>query len=441
MKKLALILLGLIVLHTSYAQAPERKKLDAQILKKGLRINLDSSGTRYLKFTALNQVWVRFDEMNPGSTINGKAATNQFDISIRRLRFQLYGQLTSRIFMYTQFGMNNLNFTSDRKLGAFFHDAVIEVAAVPKYLHFGGGLSSWGGYSRYSIPSVGTTLGVDAPIFEQATNDLTDQFGRKLGIYAKGTAGKFQYRVMVAKPFIFSKSAAYNASTALIEKIGFSALSPKLQTSAYAQWQFWDVESDELPFFPGTYLGSKKVLNVALGGLYQPKAMWYKSAQNDTLFNNLGFVTLSIFMSYPIKDKVSISLYSAGYYHYFGKNYLGTYNPNRISNGLNALGSAISGHGNAIPIGTGETFYTQLGVDFKVPHGGRVGFNAGGYFSKVQKLPQVVDVYEAGISYYPFGNHSIKVGLMGQNRPYFEASGFKNGVRKNLAVLQFQVSI
>lgn len=441
MKKILVILAGLVCSAIAFSQSNTRYQKDLEILKKGIKLNLDTSGTRYLKFTATSQFWVRFDQMNPGSTINGKEVRNQFDPSIRRLRFQFYGPITSRFFFYTQFGLNNFNFSADRKVGAFFHDAIAEVAAIKQKLHFGGGLSSWGGYSRYSIPSIGTTLGVDAPIFEQSTNDLTDQFGRKLGLYAKGTTGNFQYRVMVAKPFLFSKSPSYSALTEIGPNAKFSPHNPSLQSSAYIQWQFWDVENDELPFFPGTNLGSKKVLNIALGGLYQPKATWYKNDMGDTLYNNLGFATLSLFMDLPVKSKYNVSLYSALYYHNFGKNYLATVNPNRITNGLNANGSLISSHGNAFPIGTGESFYTQLGFDCKTGNVGRLGINVASYFSKLQRLPQVVDVYEAGLTYYPYSMPTIKVGLMVQNRPYFNDAGLKESQRFNSVILQFQVGI
>ncbi|HEY8365518.1 MAG TPA: hypothetical protein VIL57_00085, partial [Bacteroidia bacterium] len=238
-----------------------------------------------------------------------------------------------------------------------------------------------------------------------------------------------------------SKSPSYSALTEIGPNAKFSPHNPSLQSSAYIQWQFWDVENDELPFFPGTNLGSKKVLNIALGGLYQPKATWYKNNKGDTLFNNLGFVSLSVFMDLPVKSKYNVSLYSALYYHNFGKNYLGTVNPNRITNGLNANGSAFSSHGNAFPIGTGESLYTQLGFDFKTGNVGRLGLNASTYFSRLQRISQLVDVYEAGISYYPYNMHQIKLGLMLQNRPYFNNLGLKDAHRFNSVILQFQVGI
>ena len=60
------------------------------------------------------------------------------------------------------------------------HDAVAEYQAVKNKLSLGGGISGWSGLARYASPSAGTIMGIDAPIFEQATADITDQFLRKL---------------------------------------------------------------------------------------------------------------------------------------------------------------------------------------------------------------------------------------------------------------------
>lgn len=425
----------------SYAQKAQARDYEKNILRKGIRFSLDSTGTRYIALSAMNQLWFRFDEMNPGSMIHNKEVQNQFDISIRRLRFQVYGQLTNRLLFYSQFGINNLNFTSSRKWGDFFHDALIEYAILPDYLHLGGGLNSWGGYSRYSVPSTGTSLAIDVPIFEQATLDMSDQFGRKLGFYAKGNVDRFQYRMMLTKPFVFYKSPFYQSQTELSYYPSFYPGNPKWQGSAYVQWQFWEKEDHTFPFYRGTYLGSKRVLNIGLGGLYQPKAMWYKNGMGDTLFADMGFASLSLYMDLPMRERYNITLYSSGYFHYYGKNFLSHVAPNRISDGLSGSGSAISGHGNAFPMGTGVSWFTQFGFDVGIHKGARLGSSVGAYLASLDRLAQVSDVYEVGMNYYPYGIHALKLGLMLQNRPWFDSGGMKTDLRKNMLVLQFQVSI
>jgi hypothetical protein len=89
-----------------------------------LKFKLNESGTRYFQATFLNQIWIRSNESNPGTTIDGSAQSQSFDIGLRRTRMQLMGQITDRTFLYFQFGQNNFNAqynaTSNRKLHPFF---------------------------------------------------------------------------------------------------------------------------------------------------------------------------------------------------------------------------------------------------------------------------------------------------------------------------------
>ena len=63
------------------------------------------------------------------------------------------------------------------------------------------GLNSWNGVSRYNNSNFAEFLVVDQPGFAYPVEGTFDQFGRQLGIYAKGTLNKLQYRISVVKPF------------------------------------------------------------------------------------------------------------------------------------------------------------------------------------------------------------------------------------------------
>src|SRR5262245_18798078 len=128
---LALALLLLASYGTALSQtapAPEAKPEAEE-----LRYKLNESGSHYLKFTRGTQVWVRQNESNPGTLVLGEPASSTFDIGLRRTRFQLYGHLTDRVFVYFQYGLNNFNYLAqnagNRKLAAFFHDALLEYRA------------------------------------------------------------------------------------------------------------------------------------------------------------------------------------------------------------------------------------------------------------------------------------------------------------------------
>lgn len=177
--------------------------------------------------------------------------------------------------------MTNYNNISDRKAGFFVHDAYGEYAIDKTRFSMGMGLSGWSGLSRFASPAVGSQLGIDAPIYQQQTNDVTDQFLRKLSVFAKGKIGKLDYRVQMAQPMSVKKMAGYNP--ALSETSSFSALPAKMQYNGYFQYQFLDQESNQTPYLTGTYLGKKKVFNIGAGLIYQKDAMWHRNAANDTI--------------------------------------------------------------------------------------------------------------------------------------------------------------
>ena len=79
-------------------------------------------------------------------------------------------------------------------------------------MSIGGGLTEWNGVSRYSSPSIGSILSLDAPLYQQATNDITDQFVRKYSIYAKGQIAKLDYRLAVSTPMSVQRSTAQQAT-------------------------------------------------------------------------------------------------------------------------------------------------------------------------------------------------------------------------------------
>lgn len=410
----------------------------AQTLKDG-KLYLNEDGSHYLKGTMLLQTWLRYQDYNPGTTVFGYNKNGGADIGIRRFRAQILGQLTDRVFIYAQVGENNFNNLSDRKFGLFLHDALGEYAVIPKHLYVGGGLTGWSGLSRFASPAVGSIMGVDAPLFEQSTNDVTDQFLRKLGVYAKGKVGKLDYRVSMAQPMVIQKSAAYsNAPTA---NSNFSALPPKWQTNAYFQYQFLDQEANTLPYTTGTYLGKKKVFNIGTGFVYQPQAMWHLDTKGqDTVQTNMLQLAADVFYDAPLGQKgQALHLYGCYTYFDFGPNYirnLGVMNPANGDGNSNIL----NGGGNAFPmIGTGSVVYGQAGYKFKE---GLIGKTSLMPYAAVQlgayeRLKNPMLFVDTGVNWLLNG-HGSKLTVAYQNRPVYQADG-KLLERKGAVVAQYQV--
>ncbi|MBL0316903.1 MAG: hypothetical protein IPP69_14520 [Flavobacteriales bacterium] len=423
---------------------------------KELKHYLGKDSTEFVKLTFVNQTWVRQTQNNPGSTLNGVATDKSFDIGLRRTRLQLYGKTSKHTFFYLQLGQNNFNGLSARKSGFFIHDALGEID-VNKHFAMGAGLTAWTGFSRFSSPSVASIMALDAPLFLQATNDANDQFLRKLSVYAKGKISKLDYRLIVSRPMAITTFVVYNASNPLGSDAQFSPLPPKPQYSGYLSWQFFDQESNELPYQTGTYLGKKHVLNLGAGAQFQQNAMWYNqmldSVAVDTLHHDMLLAAVDVFYDAPLRREKgdAISFYAVAAYYDFGKNYIRNQGPMNVTDGMNVNGT-FSGTGVAWPmIGTGTSFYAQLGylspelsATKKL---GKLMPYVSAQWSKYDLAKDLVLYGDAGCSWYLDGTRS-KLTFGVQNRPVMKLVTPSDGPhfiqqqsRKNSFILQYQVSI
>lgn len=392
---------------------------------------------QYVKLSALSQFWVRDQSLNPGSTLYGYPQTHSFDLGIRRCRIQLFAELNERTHFYLQIGENNFNHLSDRKLGLFLHDASADYALVKGKLQLGAGLTGWSGFARFSAPSVGSIMGIDAPLYLQATNDVTDQFLRKLTLYAKGTLGHWNYRVAIADPLVVQKAASQIPSTPQTTG-NFSAKPAKRQWSTYWQYQFKDIESQLIPYATGTYLGDKKVCNVGAGLVYQPKAIWYLSDSSGVQHESgLLLWSVDFYLDRPL-GKGAFHCYANWASTNFGPDYtrnLAVMNP---VNGTTAS-NLLNGSGNGFPAyGTGNTMYAQVGYFMHKSFGildwmPYVSIQ----HSEYEHLDTPMNFYDMGSTFY-FAGHSSKVTLAYQNRPlYHNDGGFQE--RKGALLIQYQV--
>ena len=425
--------------------------------KNELRYNLNESGSHFFKATFLNQTWLRLNQSNPGTTVIQEPNDNTFDIGLRRTRIQLFGQISDHVFLYFQFGMNNFNYLNggfnptaptNRKIQAFFHDALTEyvVWTDKNYLKIGGGLSIMNGLSRFSQPSVTSIMSMDVPVFAQATVDQTDEFARKLSLYARGQLGPLDYRLILSDPFPIQT----NGSTppALGSASTFALKGHKKQFQGLFLYQFFDKESNQVPgYLTGTYLGTKKVFNLEAGFITQKNALWRKEATaTDTIYQNLNLWSVASFLDMPVNRQTGTALNAyLGYFHTdYGANYLrfnGLMNP-----GSGLLPGYVAGtQGNAYPMfGTGNVVYGQFGYlmkrDLFGPGNGTLMPYVQAQVADYQRVTKILGVYNVGLNYFING-HSSKLTLDYQNRPYYQASGAQvtPAGRRGQFVLQYQI--
>lgn len=428
--------------------------------KSALKYKFNESGTHYFQATFLNQVWLRYNQSNPGSTIDQLPQKETFDIGLRRTRVQMFGQITDKVFLYFQFGQNNFNAMyntsggANRKNAAFFHDAVCEYkVSKADQLKLGAGLTIANGLSRFSQPSISSIMTMDVPVLAQATVDQTDQFSRKLSVYARGQLGHLDYRLSLSDPFpVISNGTAIQAPG---KYASFASKGRHKQYQTYLMWQFFEHENHTTPYMTGTYLGKKKIFNIAAGAIYQNNAMWSRASSNDSIvYQAMQLYCVESFLDMPLnKEKGNaISAYAGYFMTNYGKDYLrynGLMNPMNGST-LNASNS-ISGqgptYGNAHPMfGTGNVIYTQIGylMPSSVLKSGQLMPYASYTHASYDRLEgKKMDIYNAGINYLIKG-HNAKVSVDWQNRPVYgldNNGAVTSGSRKNSIILQYQIFI
>lgn len=428
MKKISFILFVLLISWRAQCQRISDGKLF-----------LDDSGSLYLKISFASQFWLRHAAYNHGSSLFGYAKPSGTDVGIRRFRMQFFGQLTDRIFFYSQFGINNFNSISDRKPSFFVHDVNGEISIVKEKLSVGMGLSAWSGLARFASPAVGSIMGLDAPLYQQTTNDVTDQFLRKLGVFTKGKFGILDYRFQVSQPMSIQKSTLYTSE--ITRNATFSARPPHWQWNGYVQLQLLDKESNLTPYMTGTYLGKKKVFNVGAGFQYQPAAMWLTGAvASDTLYDSMLHWGADLYYDAPLGTKgQALHVYAQWGHLDYGPGYirnLGVMNP--VNGDLD--NQVLNGGGVAFPAyGTGQVLYTQLGYKCRDALLGSstlmpfVSWQRGDY----KRLNHVMNYYTGGLTLFLHG-HASKCTLAYESRPVFQTDGQKSD-RKGAIIFQYQI--
>jgi len=489
----------------------------------GPKIYLSQDSSRFLRVTLWSQVWTRWQQMNPGTMVNNNPGTGETkDLGIRRTRVLMHGQITPRILVFWILGVNNQTFTTGGLQGGdigagtsgidgkrpqvFVHDSWGEFT-INKHAQVGGGVLTWSGLSRMTNAATLNFLMVDAPIYNWTTIDATDQFARTMGLYVKGNVlGRLNYRAVLTKPFAIvggqqagtatvalpnnggtvtvpvGDNAATNGLVATPARFGIANWSPTnntLMPQGYASWDFWDVESQTLPFTVGSYLGTRRVLNVGAGFQYHPAAMRYVRARDsvtvggvrravaatdapnpapvgaaqlvpgaagNAAFNGdwvsapMRHWAVDAFLDLPLRhDGDALTAHTAYYDLDYGPNYVRNIGimPVGVSNPATAVpGSAagttrfqfqqpgFAGGGTGYPIhGTGTVWYTQAG--YLLPkrmskHFGRLQPTGALSVVNFDRLAEGYVMPELGLNWI-FAGQNAKIQLQWRNRPQYES--------------------
>lgn len=360
------------------------------------KVNL--SEDQWVRILVWNQLWVRATELDPGTTVQGEEAEFATDVALRRARVLFFSQITPKIHALTHFGVNNQSFSSTRRPQLYVHDATVDFELAERELYLGAGLHYWAGPSRMTNASTLTFLALDSPIFPWSTIDQTDQFARRLGLYAKGKITKIDYRVALDRPFA--------PETPLVPDgpVGFRQDANTWSTGGYVMAQLADEEPNAMPFLNGTWLGAKKVFNLGGGWTWHPGAMGRANTAGETVDTFDAFtLAADVFADLPVGSG-AVTAYGLYEHIDFGPDYVRNVG---ILN-LGAGGETLSGWGNAAPvIGTGEHLYAQAGWLLPGTAGHpRVQPFLAAHVAALEAFDHPTSIFEAGANLYLAGQNA-----------------------------------
>lgn len=399
MKKLSLLIISLIFLlgiNQAFAQGGDDYT--------PLTLKLDDEGKKYIRFLTWHQFWM---DVN-----NREGDESSADFRVRRSRVLAYAQVTPDFLILTHFGINNQDFDSGGALGQgangtdgkkpqlFMHDVWAEYRIVDKALYLGTGLHYWNGVSRLTNSSTLNFMTMDAPIFNWTNIEHTDQFARQMGIYAKGKLGKLDYRIALNKPFQFGNEMDFFTDGTAITTANYLQ-NDHWATQGYLCYQFLDQESNKLPYFVGTYLGTKKVFNIGAGWYNHAGAVAINptGAVGDVERQDVTQIGVDAFLDLPLNDANSgaISAYAVYYNFNYGDNY--------------TRGTLL---------GTGDIIYGQVGYMFpQLDNGAKIQPYAAFANKSLDGLEDNVFDWKAGINYFIEGHHA-KITLEYSDQPVFD---------------------
>ncbi len=346
LRKPALLLCGLLLFVYNPINSQGFPNYDG-----GFKFKLNEDGSKYMRIVS----WVQGQAIyNLDDSLDSNGNENsQLNFNLRRARILMYSQLNKNFLIVTHFGLNSLNSNTISPLGTgegsqlFFHGAWVEYNWGKNHA-LGGGLHYFNGISRLNSQSTLNMMTIDNHRQAWATLGLSDQFGRHIGIFAKGSFNKLQYRVSINEASVSSLDERTPEPGGQAVYSGRSLLGSKKAGRTFAgyfDYHILDEESNLLPYKVGTYLGEKSIFNIGAGFFYHPSGAVIDNGtilQPELAGDDVFIYGIDAFYDAPLSDRGNaFSAYALYQVSDYGRNY--------------AFG----------PYGTGSIFCTHAGYVFK----------------------------------------------------------------------------
>ena len=303
----------------------------------GFKLQPDKSQPdRFIRILAWTQMQINYND-DAGTNVN------KTNFLVRRSRLFFLSQISKDFLILSHIGLNNLSAGNMNPTGTgdgsqiFLHDAWAQYN-VSEALSLGGGLHYFNGISRLNNQSTLNILTLDNNRASWSTLGLSDQFARHLGVFAKGSLGKFQYQIAINNS-INNTLDERTPSTTEATYNGMSNLGSAQSLYNYAgyfTYHILDSESNYLPYKIGSYLGDKEVFTLGAGFFTHPNGSVL--AEGGTLQGqDVILFAFDAFYDAPLGEKnAAITLYAVHQNNDYGKNFF-----------LNPYGSGSITYGHA----------------------------------------------------------------------------------------------
>jgi hypothetical protein len=368
----------------------------------GLKVNINEDGSKYFRIISWAQFWAQNNSDRP-LDINGNEQSDT-NFSLRRARILMYAQISKDFMILTHFGLNSLNADNMSPTGTrdasqlFFHDVWAQYSLGNKHA-VGGGLHYWNGISRLNNQSTLNLMTLDNQRQSWATLGLSDQFARHMGVYFKGSLGKFQYRVSINDALTNNLQATtVPVNNGVATYTGRRLLGSKDAGRTYAgyfEYGFFENESNFLPYKVGSYLGTKKIFNIGAGFFAHPKGSVIADNSGILSGEDVKIFALDAFYDMPLgTNGGALTAYALYQNNDYGKDFtLGT---------TYETGSLLHGHvGYVLPIQTKAKFQPYISFDSR----------------KIEALDDNASQFGVGTNMYLSG-HNAKLTLEYQSLKY-----------------------
>jgi len=354
------------------------------------------------------------------------------------MRLTYSGLVHPKWYALFKVGFNNLNPTNGQEPPIQWLEGYLEYRH-SQALHVGAGKSGWNGISRYSAPAATTSLGTDISILPLGTVNITDRLIRNISIYAKGQIHQLDYRLVLFYPYAVPQNPT--ASQLQEGQARFTNLGRAQYWGAagYFKWFLAQKESNTSAYHAGTYLNTKKVVNLGAGFSFQPNRT--SSLQQGAItHHDLLHLGADFFVNLPLAKRQALTFYTSAFWYDYGPNYIRNIGVNNTATRLGP-NATFNGPGVAYPLhGTGTSSLTQLGYYW--PLGPKAGLMPYAYaqLSWFNALDQAVGTWYGGLCFYP-GLKGVRLGVDYQSRPVFEqqANRLQATQRKGVWVFMAQL--